>query len=237
MAGSTLPTARADAPPRIVTRPIVAQPVVARVEEQVVHVAEPEPVVAEPVVEAAAVPVVERAAFASEGVAEEMEAFGWEAPVETAVESPVEPAAEVHEPVVEEAPRPSYPTSSYYEAARQQAWQEPVVHEPKQHEPVVHEVPREPVIAYSEPEPEPVRTYAPVVVEHIPPVAAEPELVAVKASVFDDDFFRQPKPEPAAVSETRWPEAKVPSFSGYTGDAPAAETDELDIPAFLRRNH
>jgi len=237
MAGSTLPTARHDAPPRIVTRPLAEPPIVAP--PIVTRAAEPEPVVAvqapepEPVPEVvaqhhaepepvAAPPVVERAPFASEAVAEEMEAFGWEPPVEKAPEPVAEP------PAVEEAPRQSYPTSSYYEAARQQAW----------HEPAHVEAPRgpvEPAIAYGEPEP--VRAYAPVVVEHIAPQPpAEPELMPVKASVFDDDFFRQPKPEPP-VSENRWPEAKVPSFAGYTADAPAAETDELDIPAFLRRNH
>ncbi len=88
-----------------------------------------------------------------------------------------------------------------------------------------------------------------------------PELIPVPASVFDDDFFRKPNDElrasapavsgwppeptrdeavPAAVKlreeETRWPEAKVLSFAGYAGDT-VRETDELDIPAFLRRSH
>jgi cell division protein FtsZ len=71
----------------------------------------------------------------------------------------------------------------------------------------------------------------------------KPELVPVPASVFDDDFFRKPNEElrstaPAAdeIVAKAWPEARVPSFAGYASEAPA-ETDELDIPAFLRRNH
>ena len=84
---------------------------------------------------------------------------------------------------------------------------------------------------------------------YIPEALTEPkpELVPVPASVFDDDFFRKPNEElrSAAVSgqtnaeesssATR-PEARVPTFAGYAAGA-APETDELDIPAFLRRNH
>jgi cell division protein FtsZ len=97
---------------------------------------------------------------------------------------------------------------------------------------------------------------------YVPAAASEsrPELVAVPASVFDDDFFRKPNNElrgetsnppvreamaapstataspaaPAAASQ--WPEARIPSFAGYAGEAAASESDELDIPAFLRRN-
>jgi cell division protein FtsZ len=77
------------------------------------------------------------------------------------------------------------------------------------------------------------------------PTGPQPELVPVPASVFDDDFFRKPNDELRASSlgaeETAaaWPEARVPSFAGYAADAQdaASETDELDIPAFLRRNH
>jgi len=82
---------------------------------------------------------------------------------------------------------------------------------------------------------------------YVPQAAAEPkpELVPVPASVFDDDFFRKPNEElrSAATSgtgeesnQTVWPDAKVPTFAGYAAEAPA-EVDELDIPAFLRRNH
>lgn len=83
------------------------------------------------------------------------------------------------------------------------------------------------------------------------------ELVPVPASVFDDDFFAKSNEELRSTAEraaaagegsrpgerggdaAAWPEARVPSFAGYAGDAapPPAETDELDIPAFLRRNH
>jgi cell division protein FtsZ len=250
MAGASLPTARQDAPPpRIVTRPAVA-----RAAEPEPVVAEPEAVVAQPVaaptvdewfapvvLAAPAIAVPEpvasvpepviarpsRAAFASEAVADEPAAgpMVWERPVVVAT------------PAVEETPRQSYPTSSYYEAARQQAWQEPVRAETPHIEPEAWETPaaapEEPRVAYAEPE----RAYVPMAVEHhAPEPVREPELVPVKASVFDDDFFRQPKPE-LPVSEGHWPEAKIPSFAGYAADAPAGETDELDIPAFLRRNH
>ncbi|WP_263379122.1 cell division protein FtsZ [Granulicella paludicola] len=145
-------------------------------------------------------------------------------------------------------------TSSYYEAARQQARQEvvPVISAPVQETSV------------SEPE----------VIERLDvPVHEQAQLVPVKSSVFDDDFFREPKsavpasseptpvheplpqrtPEPvvavapaepvfsspAAVAEpgNLWPQARVPSFSGYAGgdSHSAAESDELDIPAFLRK--
>jgi hypothetical protein len=70
----------------------------------------------------------------------------------------------------------------------------------------------------------------------------------VRASVFDDDFFRRPREEAASKASEpelkRWPEARVPSFVGYAGNsepvsmhvpAAAAAEDELDIPAFLRR--
>jgi cell division protein FtsZ len=260
MAGSTLPTARHDVPVRIVTRPIVAQ--VPQPEPVFEGEPEPEPVFeaeAEVAPEPVALPPVVRAPFASEAGFEQPEALAWEA------ESPavVEAEAPVEQSVPVEEPRVSYPTSSYYEAARQQAWQEEARVEPVRVEPVIYREP-EPVAHEPEPvvpesvvqaplvrSPEPVG-YRPLIVEHIPAVAVPPnpepqaavdrgpELVPVKASVFDDDFFRRPMPEPSAA-EQHWPEARVPSFSGYAPEAPpiaaAAETDELDIPAFLRRTH
>jgi len=79
---------------------------------------------------------------------------------------------------------------------------------------------------------------------YIPTATAEPkpELVPVPASVFDDDFFRKPNEELRSSSTSNgeegaaWPEARIPTFAGYAAEA-APETDELDIPAFLRRNH
>jgi cell division protein FtsZ len=69
-----------------------------------------------------------------------------------------------------------------------------------------------------------------------------PELLPVRASVFDDDFFRRPTDESGKSGEGEVrlrPEARVPSFAGYMGEtkasSPADEDDELDIPAFLRR--
>jgi cell division protein FtsZ len=77
----------------------------------------------------------------------------------------------------------------------------------------------------------------------------EPELIPVSASVFDDDFFRTGKGrggdagsrarvavEAAPVATT--PAGEVRLFAGVSAShAEQAETDELDIPAFLRRSH
>jgi cell division protein FtsZ len=152
-------------------------------------------------------------------------------------------------------------TSNYYEAARQQARQEvvPIVTTPAQEAFL-------PAPTHAEPE----------VVERLAAPVHEPsELVPVKASVFDDEFFREPKPlypsvatpvpAPAPVYEpviaravepvaptpvapafvapltveepaNLWPQARVPSFSGYAGgESNSTDSDELDIPAFLRK--
>ncbi len=90
---------------------------------------------------------------------------------------------------------------------------------------------------------------------------APPELLPVPASVFDDDFFTKgneelragaapeqmgtkeiPKPADTVLEPRSAPlraESRVPTFAGYAGESPTrpAESDELDIPAFLRRNH
>jgi cell division protein FtsZ len=69
----------------------------------------------------------------------------------------------------------------------------------------------------------------------------KPELVPVPASVFDDDFFRsEPAVEPP-MPVRREPEMPVitehPVFAGAAVSADAPDTDELDIPAFLRKGH
>jgi cell division protein FtsZ len=88
------------------------------------------------------------------------------------------------------------------------------------------------------------------------PAAAAPELVPVPRSVFDDDFFRTgreappPPPMPSArgfdspdtVRPARLePEQEVQlapvRITGYSPVAEPQESDELDIPAFLRRGH
>jgi cell division protein FtsZ len=77
----------------------------------------------------------------------------------------------------------------------------------------------------------------------------EPELLPVSASVFDDDFFRR---STGCGGATHWSEAAEPVamqpavaepvrevrlFAGAAAThAEHAETDELDIPAFLRRS-
>jgi cell division protein FtsZ len=160
----------------------------------------------------------------------------------------------------------SAPTSSYYETARQQARQETVA-------------PVEQAQETEQPRFQSAEIVEHRIVEHITePVHAETvheetELLPVNASVFDDDFFREPKGayhapavasahvneavqepvrEPVIThvvettpavehveleeSATLWPQARVPSFSGYaSGEGGSSESDELDIPAFLRK--
>jgi cell division protein FtsZ len=235
MAASALPTAHHEiVPPRVVSRPLV--PVSTPVEKPA---EETQPLIFG---SQAAKPAIR---FASETEVEQ--ALGGEAVAEPK-------APPVSEPVVE-APvqRPTYPVSSYYETARRQAW-----HELPRVEPTVHpaedfqrsvpshiEAAEEPkAVVISETATAPV----PVVVEHIPQAAEHaPEEVESAAeqtpgnsSVFDDDFFRKPKEDGAEVKAAEdaapkaWPDARVPSFAGYASE-PAAENDELDIPAFLRR--
>jgi cell division protein FtsZ len=74
----------------------------------------------------------------------------------------------------------------------------------------------------------------------------DPELVPVSASVFDDDFFRaaqlggrpQGEPERAIPAGTAQPAGQeVRLFAGVSASqAEHSESDELDIPAFLRRS-
>jgi cell division protein FtsZ len=74
----------------------------------------------------------------------------------------------------------------------------------------------------------------------VPPAISElrQELVPVPASVFDDDFFKKPNDELRATaqeSDAQWPEVKVPSFAGYAAEE-TNKGEDLDIPAFMRRN-
>ncbi len=75
---------------------------------------------------------------------------------------------------------------------------------------------------------------------------SEPELVPVAASVFDDEFFRTPRvrlrpavePDPADPSVAEPGTREVRLFAGASASpAGPSESDELDIPAFLRRGH
>jgi cell division protein FtsZ len=178
-------------------------------------------------------PVVEREPVAEVPISHETELF----------------PQDVHEPEHEAV---SVSGSSYYERARTQALHvEPVVEHEAEAEshtaeaeiPVVDVRWQESVPAMQE-EPRVVRapeivlahnvvTAPQVVVER----AGEPVLTPVSASVFDDEFFKRPNPD--GSDEASWPQAKVPSFAGYAGDnggTQAAETDDLDVPAFLRRS-
>ena len=85
--------------------------------------------------------------------------------------------------------------------------------------------------------------------------AARGELLPVPASVFDDDFFKRPV-EPLGSEDatphdvfpargvlpdrelrTQGAASQAPVFSAYAQAVEPEATDELDIPAFLRRNH
>jgi cell division protein FtsZ len=296
MAGASLPTAQHEAArqyapvaPRIATPP----PPVARFASEPEAQAAPARFASEAAVQA---PVVQAPTVqASAAQTPVMHAYG-----ETRREERVvEPMSIVREPAVPEASvqqeaapvfalepeltqRPSYPVSSYYEQARQQARRQDVAPRiefassefaapseaaaRQEAVPVVEDEAPSSVLAFDEPAHgyhEPVR--GPVVVEYIPeqpavekpieivrpaaeaygpiepsaPVVKEaaPELVPVRASVFDDDFFRRPKEGAKDESAQSWPEPRVPSFGGYAAEspAPASGDDELDIPAFLRR--
>ena len=73
--------------------------------------------------------------------------------------------------------------------------------------------------------------------ERVSSTEARQELLPVPASVFDDDFFRKPNEELRATGlQSAWPESKVSAFTGQATESMPA-TDELDIPAFLRRSH
>ena len=71
--------------------------------------------------------------------------------------------------------------------------------------------------------------------------AREPELVPVSASVFDDDFFRSSRAAReaemnAAAMQAPAGVAEVRLYAGASAThAEHTDTDELDIPAFLRR--
>jgi cell division protein FtsZ len=74
-----------------------------------------------------------------------------------------------------------------------------------------------------------------------------PELVPVAASVFDDDFFRAAQLSGRTQAGSERAAAAVPAqavaqevrlFAGVSASqAEQPESDELDIPAFLRRSH
>ncbi len=233
MAASALPTAHHEmVPPRIVSRPLVTKSASeersAEGTQSVIFGSEaPRPTIR----------------FASENEVEEALGGG------VAGEPKAADAGPVAEAPVQ---RPAYPVSTYYETARQQAWQTPsprIEYAPRSDEDFeVSEASHTGAAAEVKPVTAPA-VPVPVVVEHIAPVEEEahpaaevkeaiPELKPVKASVFDDDFFRKSKEDEVKAAEDtgskQWPDARVPSFAGYAGES-TPENDELDIPAFLRR--
>ena len=70
---------------------------------------------------------------------------------------------------------------------------------------------------------------------------SEPELVPVPASVFDDDFFRSGSAVETPAPVRREPEMPVITeqrvYAGAAVSSETHDTDELDIPAFLRKGH
>ncbi len=255
MAASALPTAHHEIiPPRIVSRPLVPRVPL-----------EPEAAETQPVIFAspAAQPTIR---FASETEVEEALGGGTghaAAPTQAAPSSA--PGAA---PARAAYPVSSYYETARQQAWHEPAPRVEYAPIPDEHfEPVVMSAPAE-VPETRAASPEAISAPVPVVVEHIPEVAegrrmespspsvegqdahglaqeapagrqSNPELIPVRASVFDDEFFRKPKDELAArgaedSAAKQWPDARVPSFAGYAADAPA-DNDELDIPAFLRR--
>jgi cell division protein FtsZ len=258
MAASALPTAHHEvAPPRIVSRPLVprftrepeaeiAQPVTfasqgaqpsirfaseTEVEEALGAVPAPEPkiVAAEQVVAPVAPVAPARAAYPVSSYYETARQQAWHEPT---------PRVEFAPHVDEHFDEPMPQVVEHRAAGPAEVVSAPV-----------------PVVVEHIPEVAPGRTievttegYAAVEMQgaghetgHDAPVSKEtsPELIPVRASVFDDDFFRRPKDESAAkpgedAASKPWPDARVPSFAGYAGES-SAENDELDIPAFLRR--
>lgn len=116
----------------------------------------------------------------------------------------------------------------------------------------------------AKPEPRPLAAAEPKEIALAPETHAKaPELVPVPASVFDDDFFQSPPvravPRPmeeavrvetgvresAYFSTTENVQGEGPTVDAAAGRVPfgavaqpdPAESDELDIPAFLRRSH
>jgi cell division protein FtsZ len=263
MAGAGLPTAQQAssrqyeaAPPRIAPRPPVAR-----------FASDPEPPAkeAEPVLFAseAAKPAMRFASelevameTAAKPVAEATRAAAVQEPVaEVPVQRPNYPVSSYYETARQQAWQEPALRIEFAPGATAQ------FEESKKYEQPASE------LAFEEPKAavrsEPTR--GPVVVEHIPEYAAEcesgrhpeaeaygmvdnqgargakestQELVPVRASVFDDDFFRRPTDELSAKAAEeaakQWPDARIPSFAGYAGEN-ATENDELDIPAFLRR--
>ncbi len=166
--------------------------------------------------------------------------------------------------------RPTYPVSSYYETARQQAWQgsgpriefamtgssgsearEPAIQRREvSHEPALSgqdasgvERARPAIEAYGSIHEQAARDNDSNEAERdeVNQAAAKhaaPELVPVRASVFDDDFFRKPKEaEPRANEDAapkQWSDARTNPYAGHVAEK-MTENEELDIPAFLRR--
>lgn len=151
------------------------------------------------------------------------------------------------------AQRATYPVSSYYETARQQAWQgagpriefaaETPSMEAREQEGQRREEGHEATTDLQEVQPQVQRESegreggrGEISQDAGRPAAAE--LVPVRASVFDDDFFRKPRePEPRAAEDEApkpWAEPKMPLYGGQAVER-TTESEELDIPAFLRR--
>ena len=259
MAASALPTAHHEvAPPRIVSRPLVPrfsrEPEAAEVAQPVIFASQAaQPSIrfaSETEVEEAlgAVPVEPKVVAAAEPVVAPVAPARAAYPVSSYYETARQQAWQEPAPRVEFAPH----VDEHFDEPMPQV-EEVVEHRAAGSAEVVSAP--VPVVVEHIPEVAQGRTievategYAAVEMQgaghetgHDAPVAKEtsPELIPVRASVFDDDFFRRPKDDLAAkgaedAASKQWPDARVPSFAGYAGES-SAENDELDIPAFLRR--
>jgi cell division protein FtsZ len=259
MAASALPTAHHEvAPPRIVSRPLVPrfsrEPEAAEVAQPVIFASQAaQPSIrfaSETEVEEAlgAVPVAEPKIVAAEPVVAPVAPARAAYPVSSYYETARQQAWQEPTPRVEFAPH----VDEHFDEPMPQV-EEVVEHRAAGLAEVVSAP--VPVVVEHIPEVAQGRTievategYAAVEMQgaghetgHDAPVAKEtsPELIPVRASVFDDDFFRRPKDDLAAkgaedAASKAWPDARVPSFAGYAGES-SADNDELDIPAFLRR--
>ena len=87
---------------------------------------------------------------------------------------------------------------------------------------------------------EPKAQHPPVEATAVPmlPLAPEPIHVPVITHVAEPVVSAQPVLPVVEENPALWPQARVPSFAGYAGgESSPTESDELDIPAFLRKKH
>jgi hypothetical protein len=71
-----------------------------------------------------------------------------------------------------------------------------------------------------------------------PPIAYAEPVHIEPAHIEPEPHVPAPHLTEQEPESTQWPEARVPSFAGYAGGSSSdSDSDELDIPAFLRKKH